>query len=167
MIVHLPSMLTRDVFLTRHPVPHVVVGHFDEPESEPTGVWANQTVREHVICDEPGGFSALTWAIASLGLGGDCVARMLDDWSTVWLAFAREDDALRVCTLVNALPETPVAGECASAATFVLDALLLERLRVLRAHRLARIEAAQRAGEEVHYMQVDRGPLNYRLRRLE
>lgn len=164
MIVHLPSMLTRDTFLTRHPVPHVVIGHFDEPEAEPTGVWANETVRDHVIRDEAGGFSALTWAIASLGLGGDCVARMLDDWSTVWLAFAREDDALRVCTLVNALPETPVAGECTSAATFVLDALLLERLRVLRDRRIAQVEAAQRAGEEVLYVQADRVPLNYGLR---
>lgn len=153
MIVHLPSMLTRDAFMARHREPHVIVGHFDE--REPTGVWANEAVH-----DEPGGFSALTWAIASLGLTGDCVARLCDDWSTVWLAFAREDDALKVCTLVNALPEAPVAGECASAATFVLDALLLERLRAIRDRRLATVEAAQLAGEEVVYMQVDRVPSN-------
>ena len=158
MIVHLPSMLTRDAFMARHREPHVIVGHFDE--REPTDAWANEAVRERLVRDEAGGFSALTWAIASLGLAGDCVARLCDDWSTVWLAFAREDDALRVCTLVNALPEAPVAGECASAATFVLDALLLERLRAIRDRRLATVEAAQLAGEEVVYVQVDRAPLN-------
>ncbi len=152
MIVHLPSVLTRDVFLARHPVPHVIVGHLDQPEARE---------EEADLRDEPGYFSSLTWAVAALGLAGDCTVRMLEDWSTVWLAFAREGDAARVRALVGALSEVPVRHESASVATFIFDRTLHDRLLAIRDRRIADIERAFLTGEGVTYVHIDGVPLEF------
>ena len=149
MIVRLPSTLTRDAFLERHPVPHVIVGHLDQEEPIPG---------DEYLRDEPGCYSSLTWAVASLELSGDYAVRMLEGWSTVWLSFARSEDAQKVRDLVGALPEVPVTGECQSSATFVFDRLLHDRLCAIRDRRVACIEGARLRGEEVTYLQADGTP---------
>lgn len=149
MIVRILSTLTRDAFLERHPVPHVIVGHLDQEEAIPG---------DEFMRDEPGCYSSLAWAVASLELSGDYAVRMLEDWSTVWLAFARSEDAEKVRGLVGALPEVAVTGECQSSATFVFDRLLHDRLCAIRDRRVASIEGARLRGEEVTYLQADGAP---------
>lgn len=144
MIVRLPSVLIPEQFLARYPEPHVIVGYLDRAETPREYVRGGRRVGETVAV-EPTWSSALGWAMASFELPGDSSFRMIDDWSAVWLAFALEEDAVRVRALVGALEEVPVAGECTSAATFTFDLLLHERLAAIRDRHIAALAAAEQA----------------------
>ena len=153
MIVRLPSAFVAEAFLKRHPEPHVIVGYLDRPEPPPREYVYDPNRGSKVTSTEPSWYSVLPWAIWSLELPGDCTIRLLDDLSTLWLAFELEEDAARVRALVGALEEMPVAGECRSAATFTFDLLLHERMAAIRDRHFAAIDAAERSGEGVTYVQ--------------
>lgn len=144
MIVCPPSVLIPEQFLARYPEPHVIVGYLDRAETPREYVRGGRRVGETVAV-EPSWSSALTWALWSFEVPGDCSVCMADDWTTIWLAFALEEDAVRVRALVGALEEVPVAGECATAATFTFDLLLHERLVAIRDRHIAAIAAAEQA----------------------
>lgn len=145
MIVRLPSVLIPEQFLARYPEPHVIVGYLDRAETPREYVRGGRRVGETVAV-ELSWSSALTWALWAFELPGDCSVCMADDWTTIWLAFAREDEAARVRALVGALAEVPVVGESASAATFTFDLLLHERLAAIRDRHIAALAAAEQAG---------------------
>jgi hypothetical protein len=124
-------------FAEKHPMPHVIVGHYNPHElidEEGTG--------------QPSYFKVLCTCQNGLSLAGECTFSVDMSAATIKLSYALAEDAARVCALVSAVPAR-VVGDCARLASFNYDRALYNKLREIRDDRIGAITAAYEQGEVV------------------
>ena len=148
MILRFRRTLSPWDFATKHPKPHVIVGHYNplqQIDSEATG--------------QPSYFAVLGTVENALSLVGDCSGLVERDKAAITLTYALADDARRVGELLKATPDPSrgdgAFGDCASLAFFTYDRVLYDRLRVIRDERMASIRAAFERGEQVKHAFTD------------
>jgi hypothetical protein len=140
MIVRFRRTLDPATFAKKHPMPHVIVGHYNPHEQideEGTG--------------QPSYFTVLGTAQNALSLAGECSGFVDMGTATIKLSYAVAEDASRVRELVNATPDKSL-GHCASMAFFNYDRSLYDKLRAIRDERVAIVRAALESGEDVKHV---------------
>ena len=150
MIVRFRRTLDPATFAEKHPMPHVIVGHYNPHEQideEGTG--------------QPSYFKVLGTAQNGLSLAGECTGFVDTRTATIKLSYALAEDAARVCALVSAVPDRSV-GDCATLASFNYDRQLYNRLRALRDDRIGAIMAAYERGEDVKHAYGSAAPIDDR-----
>lgn len=121
--------LDPQIFASKHPKPYIVVGRIDA------------SVTSKSKHDDDQCLPLLTAAIEIVRNVGDYSVTVQDSGWTIRLAFARGDDAARLCAFLRATP-TPNGADCIFMASFLLDRRLYGDLFEARGKCLEGREAA-------------------------
>lgn len=123
-------------FTKRWPRPHLVVAHLDSG-------FTPDEAKGH-----PSWLDALTDALATVDVAGAFAAHLDEKTGTLRFAFARGEDAARLCALVRATPE-PTDPGCVTMACFSYSRRLYDTLRSMRDAGWSRLQTQGSGSDHV------------------